>query len=151
MSVNHAARETVRGIVRIERELVELYRRTAEHESRSAVGARLSLLEARHLSAASRSERLVEDIRHMEGGGFVSDIGAQVADALVQLITSVPIEFIGEGQIPSIATLRRFEERLRDCYRELAEIIAEPLKGVAEHGLLDSEHNLHELAQLEAR
>ena len=150
MSDKHTARESLEGIVRIERDLVEFYRRVAEHEKHADVGARLSLLEARHLSAASRSERLLDEIRHHDGGGFVSEVAAKLGDALVQLIAGVPVEIIQETHEPSISTLKRFEKRLHECYVKLSEVIAEPFRSEALRGVNETDVNLEELQKLDA-
>lgn len=150
MNRNYSARDAIEGILRLEREIIELYRRVAEHELRSQVGARLQVIEARHLAAATRSERLLENVRHNSGGGIVSDLAAQISSALVGLIAGVPVEFIEETHTPTIATLRRFEERLHDCYIRLAGELDTETRGEAHRGASETKDNLAELVAMES-
>lgn len=151
MSANSIACEALREIVRLERDVVELYRRVAEHELRSDIGARFALLEARHLSAASRTERLLEDVRHREGGGLVADLVAQVAGAFEQMVSSVPVEVIHESHRSTIASLQRLESHLLRGYQTLAASLEDELRPSAERGLHETEVNIRELELIAAR
>ncbi len=150
MTSRNTSREAIEGVIRLEREVIALYRRVAEHEKRAHVGARLQILEARHLSAASRSERLLEDVRHQEGGGVVGDVAAQISDALVSLFSSVPVELIEETHTPTFSTLKRFEGRLLECYESLADEIGSTYREEVQRGADESRANLEELEAMES-
>lgn len=149
MNAKYSARDAIDGVVRLEREIVELYRRVAEHEKRARVGARLQILEARHLSAASRSERILEEMRRQEGGGIFGDLASQISNALVGLIAGVPIEFIEETHTPTLSTLKRFERRLHECYVALAEEVDAAYHDEAVRGASESRANIEELEAME--
>lgn len=112
--------DRIREALRLERQMVDLYKKAGDRASDAHVARTLHGISERHVSHAERLDHLRDRLEHEAGEGMFGELMESIGEALSGMVATIPVMIVESGTDATFDTLGRYEGTLVGYYESIA-------------------------------
>ena len=141
--------DRLREALRLERQLVDLYKRAGDRSADSHAARTLHGIAERHSSHSERLGHLVERLEREGGEGVFAELMQSLGHAISGMLSTIPVMIVESETDATFDTLGRYEGTLLGYYESLSPLLDEDGRHLLGSLIEGCTHHMEKLVELD--
>lgn len=141
--------DRLKEALRVERQLIELYKKRGDRERDSHAARTMHGIAERHASHSERVNHLVDRLERAKGEGIFGELFESLGEALSGALSMIPVMVVESETDATYDTLGRMEGRLVGYYETLAPTLDDEGRHLIESLIEGCRHHMEKLTELD--